>query len=87
MSDAIERFVKWKHKQVEDTWPLALLSPVYDVGLVLGLFKTPAQYRQSQYWQPFSQQLSPYGMGACPNCGSPLQPYVNFCDRCGTHVR
>jgi predicted amidophosphoribosyltransferase len=26
-------------------------------------------------------------MGACPNCGSPLQPYVNFCDRCGTHVR
>ena len=52
MSDAIERFLKWKHKQVEDTWPLALLSPVYDVGLVLGLFKTPAQYRQSQYWQP-----------------------------------
>ncbi|MGD0423976.1 MAG: zinc ribbon domain-containing protein [Candidatus Bathyarchaeia archaeon] len=33
------------------------------------------------------QQPSPYGMGACPNCGSPLQPYVNFCDRCGTHVR
>ena len=33
------------------------------------------------------QQPSPYGMGACPNCGSPLQPYVNFCDRCGTRLR
>jgi len=32
------------------------------------------------------QQPSPHGMGACPNCGSPLQCYVNFCDRCGTRL-
>jgi len=32
------------------------------------------------------QQPSPYGMGDCPNCGSPLQPYVNFCDICGTQI-
>ena len=49
MSDAIERFRKWKRKQVEDTWPLALLSPVYDAGLILGLFKAPPQpYLPSQ---------------------------------------
>ena len=58
------------------------------------------QYRQpfSQQPQPAPQpyypppqtgfqQPSPYGMGACPNCGSPLQPYVSYCDRCGTRLR
>ncbi|MGA2785758.1 MAG: zinc ribbon domain-containing protein, partial [Candidatus Bathyarchaeia archaeon] len=67
-------------------WPLPLLSPLYDAGLVMGLFTAPTQL----YYPPPQtgfQQPSPYGMGACPNCGSPLQPYVNFCDRCGTHVR
>jgi len=39
------------------------------------------------YGQPGFQQPSPYGMCACPNCDSPLQPYVNFCDRCGTRLR
>ena len=39
------------------------------------------------YSPPGFQQPSPYGMCACPNCGSPLQFYVNFCDRCGTHIK
>ena len=109
MSDALERFVNWKRELNRKLWPLPLLSPIYDAGLLLGVFKVPAQpylppHLQPQYRQPFSQpqpapqlhyhppqtgfqQPSPYGMGACPNCGSPFQPYVNFCDRCGTHIR
>src|SRR5208282_3259187 len=111
MSDAIERFLQWKRELDQKLWPLPLLSPLYDAGLVMGLFKAPAQpylppqYEQPRYRQPFSQQPqpapqsyypppqtgfqqpSPYGMGACPNCGSRLQAYVNFCDRCGTRLR
>jgi len=94
MSDAIERFLQWKRELDQKLWPLPLLSPIYDAGLLMGVFKAPAQpYLPQPAPQPYYpppqtgfQQPSPYGMGACPNCGSRLQPYVNFCDRCGTRL-
>ncbi len=50
----------------------------------------PAQqpyYPQPQLQQEALAQPTPWGLSACPNCGNPLQPGVNFCDRCGTRLR
>jgi hypothetical protein len=44
MSDAIERFLNWKRELDQKLWPLPLLSPLYDAGLLMGVFKLPPQY-------------------------------------------
>ena len=37
--------------------------------------------------QPFSIPPAGWSPGSCPTCRSPIQPYANYCDRCGTRVR
>jgi uncharacterized membrane protein len=50
----------------------------------------PAPPIQSSYPQPSFQQVYPPpatgGPNACANCGGPIQPNANFCDRCGTRL-
>jgi hypothetical protein len=52
MSDAIERFLQWKRELNQKLWPLPLLSPLYDAGLVIGLFKPPPLNPSNTYPQP-----------------------------------
>ena len=50
----------------------------------------PPPVQPPYYTQPQQEQFpqpTPWGASVCLNCSTPIQPGVNFCDRCGTRLR